>query len=106
LLIGLELVADRSTRAAFPRTARLTEAIVRRARSRGILVYSSTGNADGLNGDLILLGPPFVITDDELVRIVAGLGDAVEEAVAGLEAGATSTGPSACSAVAKSPGVH
>ena len=84
LLVGLELVADRATRQAFPRAARLTEAIVRGARSLGVLVYSGTGNADGVNGDTILLGPPFVVTDEEMVRIVAGLGDAVEEAVAAL----------------------
>ena len=102
LLLGLELVADRSTRAAFPRGARLTEAVVRGARSRGLLVYSSSGNADGLNGDLIVLGPPFVVTDDELARIVAALGDAVEEAVAGLEADAIGGGRSTGGAVAES----
>jgi adenosylmethionine-8-amino-7-oxononanoate aminotransferase len=103
LLVGLELVADRSTRAAFPRAARLTEAIVRGARSRGLLVYSSTGNADGVNGDLIVLGPPFVVTDDELVRIAAALSDAIEEAVVGIDAAAITGGRSAQGAVAESP---
>ena len=102
LLVGVELVTDRSTRAAFPRSARLTEAIVRGARSRGLLVYSSTGNADGVNGDLIVLGPPFVVTDDELVRIAAALGDSVEEAVVGLDAAAIAGGRSH-GAVAESP---
>ena len=103
LLIGLALVADRTTRAAFPRTARLTEAIIRGARSRGVLVYSSTGNADGVNGDLILLGPPFVVTDEELVRIVAGLAEAIEEGVASLETEATASPRSPRGAVADSP---
>ncbi len=103
LLVALELVADRSTRAAFPRAARLTEAIVRGARSRGLLVYSSTGNADGVNGDLIVLGPPFVVSENELVRIAAALGDSVEEAVAGIEAAATVGGRSADGVVADSP---
>jgi adenosylmethionine-8-amino-7-oxononanoate aminotransferase len=47
-----------------------------------VLLYSGTGTADGVNGDTILLGPPFVITDDELTRIVAVLGDAIDEAIA------------------------
>jgi adenosylmethionine-8-amino-7-oxononanoate aminotransferase len=85
-MVGLELVADRETRAAVPRASRLTESIVREARSRGVLVYSGTGNADGVDGDTILLGPPFVVTDDELTRIAAVVGDAVEAAVAGLRA--------------------
>jgi hypothetical protein len=57
------------------------------ARERGILVYSGTGNANGVDGDLILLGPPFVVTDDELVRIADGVAGAVEAATAGVAAG-------------------
>ena len=82
LLVGVELVADRETRAAFPRGDRLTERIVRAAREGGLLLYSGTGLADGTNGDSILLGPPFVVTDDELERIVDGLAAAIEAATA------------------------
>ncbi len=73
LLVGVELVADRETKAPFPRARKLTEAIVAAAREAGVLVYSGTGNADGTNGDMILLGPPFVVTEDELARIADGL---------------------------------
>ena len=81
-MIGVELVADRETREPFPRAARITEAIVRGARERGVLLYSGTGNANGVDGDTILLGPPFVITDAELERIVAVLAESIEAAVA------------------------
>ena len=81
LLVGIELVADRETRRPYPRAARVTESIVRAARERGVLVYSGTGGADGTDGDMILLGPPFVVSDDELTRIAEVLGDAIDEAV-------------------------
>ncbi|MCA1727675.1 MAG: aminotransferase class III-fold pyridoxal phosphate-dependent enzyme, partial [Actinobacteria bacterium] len=42
LMIGVELVRDRSTRDPFPREERVTEAIVRAAFERGLLLYSST----------------------------------------------------------------
>ena len=42
--------------------------------------------ADGTNGDTILLGPPFVVTDAELQRVAEVLADAVDEAVASVEA--------------------
>jgi adenosylmethionine-8-amino-7-oxononanoate aminotransferase len=83
LLVGLELVAERDTRRPYPRAARMTEAVVGAARRRGVLVYSGTGNADGTDGDTILLGPPFIVTDDELVRIADVLAEAVTEAVDG-----------------------
>jgi len=78
LLQGVELVADRGTRRPFPRAARVTEAVVAGARAGGVLLYSGTGNADGTDGDQLLLGPPFIVTDDELGRIVDGLGAAIE----------------------------
>jgi hypothetical protein len=89
LLIGLELVADRETHAPFPRADRVTEAVVRAAKDAGLLLYSGTGLADGTNGDAIVLGPPFVVTDDELVAIADRLTNAIEAvAPAGAPAGA------------------
>jgi adenosylmethionine-8-amino-7-oxononanoate aminotransferase len=86
LLVAVELVADRETRAAFPRAAKVTERVVAAARERGVLVYSGTGNADGADGDTILLGPPFVVTDAQLDRIVAVVGEAIEVALAEVRA--------------------
>jgi hypothetical protein len=80
LMVGLELVADLETRAPFSRAAKVTEAVVRAAKSNGVLLYSGTGLADGTDGDSILLGPPFVITDAEVARIVEVLGEAVDTA--------------------------
>ena len=82
LLVGLELVADRATRRPFPRAAKLIERVMAHARADGLLLYHGTGNADGTNGDTVLLGPPFVITDDELVRLADTLALAVDRAAA------------------------
>jgi adenosylmethionine-8-amino-7-oxononanoate aminotransferase len=82
LLVGVELVADRATRRPFPRSARLIEAVMAHAWAAGLMIYHGTGNADGTNGDTVLLGPPFVVTDQELGRIAGTLGDAVETAAA------------------------
>ena len=92
LLQGIELVADRETREPFPRAARLTEAIVRSARSDGLLLYSGTGLANGVDGDAILLGPPFVVTDEELGRIAVGLARALDAALAEVASRASSGG--------------
>jgi adenosylmethionine-8-amino-7-oxononanoate aminotransferase len=82
LMVGVELVADRATREPFPRTARIAESVVAAARERGVLLYSGTGNANGVDGDTILLGPPFVITEGELARVAEVLGESIEAAVA------------------------
>jgi adenosylmethionine-8-amino-7-oxononanoate aminotransferase len=80
LLVGVELVADRATRRPFPRSARLIENVMSHAREAGLLLYHGTGNADGTNGDTVLLGPPFVVTEAELEWIADRLGDAIDRA--------------------------
>ena len=70
LLLCVELVADRDTKAPFARSEQVTEQMVLRARENGLLLYPSTGNADGVNGDYLLIGPPLTVTDDEVDLIV------------------------------------
>ena len=73
LLRGIELVADRETARPFARSERVIERVVAAGKERGVLLYSSTG-ATGSDGDLILLGPPLVITEaqtDELASLTA-----------------------------------
>jgi len=70
MMVGIELVADRETKAPFARGDQVTERVVAAARDLGLLLYSSTGHVDGTDGDLVMLGPPFVITDDECALAV------------------------------------
>jgi adenosylmethionine-8-amino-7-oxononanoate aminotransferase len=81
LLIGVELVADRESKAPFPRARRVAERVVAAAKGHGVLLYSSTGCADGTDGDLIMLGPPFIISDDELTKAVDALRAALGESI-------------------------
>jgi adenosylmethionine-8-amino-7-oxononanoate aminotransferase len=77
MLLGVELVADRASKTPFPRSARITEQAVAAARRRGMLVYSATGHVAG-DGDLLLLGPPFTIDDNEEAMIIERLAAAID----------------------------
>jgi hypothetical protein len=57
----------------------MAERITAAALGNGLLVYPSTGCADGIDGDLVLLGPPFVISEEEMGMAVHRLSAAVEE---------------------------
>jgi adenosylmethionine-8-amino-7-oxononanoate aminotransferase len=52
------------------------------ARDHGLLLYSSTGCADGVDGDLVMLGPPLVVTDAEVDEMAELTAAAVETATA------------------------
>jgi adenosylmethionine-8-amino-7-oxononanoate aminotransferase len=82
LLVAVELVADRASRRPFPRRRRVAEQVVAAARARGLLVYWSTGCADGHDGDLVMLGPPLVASDAEVDEMAETTAAAVEEATA------------------------
>jgi adenosylmethionine-8-amino-7-oxononanoate aminotransferase len=82
LLVGVELVADRATKAPFRRADRVVEQVVAAGKGAGVLLYPSTGAADGTDGDLFLVGPPLVVTDAELDAIV----DRTARAVASVAA--------------------
>jgi adenosylmethionine-8-amino-7-oxononanoate aminotransferase len=71
-------VTDRDSKAPFPRPEQAAERVLAAGRDAGLLLYSSTGHVDGVNGDLVMLGPPFTLTDDDtgalVERTVAAIG--------------------------------
>jgi hypothetical protein len=78
LLAGVEFVADRATKDAFPRSIQFAERFARMALDEGLTVWPNVGHADGTNGDLAMLAPPFIITEGELDEIVARFARALE----------------------------
>src|SRR5262249_14451923 len=71
MMLGLELVADKATRAPFPRKEKRAEAVFAKAFEQGLVTYPGGGCADGVNGDSFMIAPPFVITDAESAELVA-----------------------------------
>ena len=76
LIAGVELVADRATKAPFPWDQQTGARICRRARDFGVLLRPL--------GDVLVLMPPLAITPDEITTLVRAL-DAAIVAELGLE---------------------
>ncbi len=70
LLAGIEFVADPATREPLPRAAAFAETFTEAALEAGLVVWPNVGHADGARGDLALLAPPFVVTDEEIDEMV------------------------------------
>jgi adenosylmethionine-8-amino-7-oxononanoate aminotransferase len=70
LLAGVEFVEDKATRAVFPRAAKFAETFTEAAQEAGLVVWPNVGHADGTNGDLVMLAPPFIVTEREIEEIV------------------------------------
>ncbi|MCL6595166.1 MAG: aspartate aminotransferase family protein [Firmicutes bacterium] len=72
LMIGVELVEDRETKAPARAIAR---AVRERSRERGVLI-----GVGGMGGNVLRIQPPLVIEEADLERVVATVAEAVAEA--------------------------
>ncbi|WP_193100814.1 aspartate aminotransferase family protein [Burkholderia sp. Z1] len=82
LFVGVELVRDRDTKATFDPALKLHAAVKREAMQRGLMVYPMGGTIDGVNGDHILIAPPFICTSQQIDTIVERLSGAIGAALA------------------------
>lgn len=82
MLLALELVRDRDSKAPFDPACQLHAAVKEQAMARGLMVYPMGGTIDGRRGDHILLAPPFIATEAELAEITSRLADALARALA------------------------
>lgn len=70
LFWGVEFVADRKTRAPFPPELHFGQRVGDLAFERGLILYPGSGSVDGVQGDHLLVAPPFVITEEQIDELV------------------------------------
>jgi adenosylmethionine-8-amino-7-oxononanoate aminotransferase len=82
---GIEFVRGKATKQPFPRALGVAERIGSAAFDRGLIVYPGFGNANGIDGDQILIGPPLIISEGEVDALVEMLTSAIDAVEAELE---------------------
>lgn len=87
LFRGLEIVADRETKAPFAPSLKLHARIKKAAMADGLMIYPMGGTIDGQNGDHVLLAPPFIVDEALIERIVDGTATAIETAIKAVQPG-------------------
>jgi hypothetical protein len=81
LLAGIEFVQDKGSRAPIPRHRKFAETFTEEALAAGLMTWPNVGQADGTNGDLCCLAPPFVIEESELDELVRRFRAALEQTI-------------------------
>ncbi|QFT63884.1 aspartate aminotransferase family protein [Roseivivax sp. THAF30] len=82
LFRGVELVADRGTKAPFDPELKLHAKVKKAALAEGLICYPAGGTIDGKHGDHILLAPPFIISEDQIGELTDKLSRAIDAALA------------------------
>ncbi|MEM9551124.1 MAG: aspartate aminotransferase family protein [Pseudomonadota bacterium] len=78
LFWGVELVADRATKAPFDPKAGVAARVKVAAMEAGLICYPMSGTRDGWIGDHVLLAPPFIMTEDQIDELVGKLAQAFD----------------------------
>jgi adenosylmethionine-8-amino-7-oxononanoate aminotransferase len=79
LLLGIELVQDKETKTPFERSTKIAETIVRKAFDKGLILLPGHGLEDGVVGDLLMIAPPFIVTEEEIKEISDILTNVIHE---------------------------
>lgn len=79
LFRGIELVADRGSKAVLDPTLKTHAKIKKAAMARGLMSYPTGGTIDGVRGDHILLAPPYIISAEEVDLIVDRITGAIRD---------------------------
>ena len=77
LFRGIELVEDQATKRPFDAKLRMHARVKRKAMEAGLMCYPMGGTIDGVQGDHVLLAPPFIVEESQLDELVDKLGTAV-----------------------------
>lgn len=86
LFVGVELVRDRASKATFDPALKLHARIKAQAMNNGLMVYPMGGTIDGLQGDHVLLAPPFIVTESHVEQIVDLLAQSIDQSLQSLGA--------------------
>ncbi len=81
LFRALEIVEDRETKAPFDPKRAIHSRIKKAAVEAGLFCYPMGGTIDGVNGDHVLLAPPFIIEDAHIDEITSKLKTALDRAL-------------------------
>jgi adenosylmethionine-8-amino-7-oxononanoate aminotransferase len=68
--VGIELVTDRETRRPFSPELTLFNRIRLQMMEEGLICYPVGGTLDGQQGDVAILAPPYIATENELEEII------------------------------------
>ena len=84
MLAGVEIVADKATRAPYPRRLKVAETLVQKAQEMGLVLWPNVGQADGESGDLVMIAPPFLLTEAQIDELCTLLQTALERTLAAV----------------------
>ena len=85
VLFGIEFVVDKTSKVPFPRSQKVAEGIAEIARNKGVVFITGNAAVDGVNGDTIMISPPYTVSDQEVELMLDILYESINQYTASLD---------------------
>ncbi len=79
MFFGVELVEDRTTKRPFARANAIAGRLKKIAQNNGLICYPDCGTMDGVDGDHIMLAPPFILPEEAIDELVDKLAMSIDQ---------------------------
>ncbi len=86
MMRGIELVADKKTKAPFPPSLKAAALVTQECMKCNLVIYPGTGQIGGMAGDQLLFAPPLIATKEEMDIMTDRLLDGLKAASEALKA--------------------
>ena len=81
LMWAVEFVQNRKTKAPFARSEKFAERFTEAAFQNGVILWNNVGHVDGTNGDLVMIAPPFSVSDEEIADFINRFKKSLEQVI-------------------------
>ena len=79
LMVGFEFVKDKAGKTPFPQATNVSKMVEKAALKLGLVVFPCSGCVDGVDGSMVMLGPPLIITERQTDEMLAILDKAIAD---------------------------
>ena len=84
LFRGIEFVKDKTSKETFDPALKINVKFKQTAMENGLICYPMGGTIDGVNGDHVLLAPPFIINETQIDEVIGKLKQTVNSVFNGI----------------------
>ena len=79
LMVGFEFVKDKVSKTPFPQATNVSKMMEKAALKLGLVIFPCSGCVDGVDGSMVMLGPPLIITERQTEELLSILDKAITD---------------------------
>ena len=79
LMVGFEFVKDKVSKTPFSQATNVSKMMEKAALKLGLVIFPCSGCVDGVDGSMVMLGPPLIITERQTEELLSILDKTIDD---------------------------